>query len=287
MSSPGRSQALMPNRDQREGTPRGGVRQARVAAALLGLALLFGGCATVPAGGEAEVRTESDQSSAERRARVRLELAAAYFGRGQATIALDEIKLALAAKPDLADAFNLRGLVYASLGELQLAEQSFQRALQLAPRDGNTLHNYGWYLCQQRRFDDAERQFNAALAAPQYAEGARTLMARGVCLARAGRWAEAEGQLSRAFEFDPANPAIAFALAEVLYQRGEHERARFYVGRINSQPEQSNAQTLWLAARIERRMGNMAGVNDHARQLRERFPDSPEALRLARGQFDD
>lgn len=263
-----------------------GMRPQGLVAALAGLAVLLAGCAAPPVGG-GEIRTESDQSSAERRARVRLELASAYFGRGQPTTALDEVKQALAAKPDLPEAFNLRGLIYASLGELPLAEQSFQRALQLAPRNGDTLHNYGWFLCQQRRFDDADAQFNAALAAPQYADVPRTLMARGVCLARAGRWADAERQLGRAFELDPANPSIAFAYAEVLYQRGEYERARFYVRRINSQADQSNAQTLWLAARIERRIGNMPGVDDYARQLRERFPDSPEARQLQRGQFDD
>ena len=172
-------------------------------------------------------------------------------------------------------------------GETALAEQSFQRALQLAPRDGATLHNHGWFLCQQRRFAEAGQQFNAALGAPGYADAARTLMASGVCQARAGQWADAERLLGRAFELDPANPAIAFAFAEVLYQRGEYERARFYVRRINSQPDQSNAQTLWMAARIERRLGNLPGLEDLARQLRDRFPNSAEAARLQRGQFDD
>ena len=256
-------------------------------AALAMLTLLHAGCAVAPAGGGREVRTESDQTSAERHARVRLELAAAYFERGQASTALDEVKLALAAKPDLSEAYNLRGLIYASMGETLLAEQSFQRALQLAPQSGNALHNHAWFLCQQRRFDEARPQFDAALAAPGYADGARTLMARGVCRARAGRWGEAEQDLARAFELDPANPAIAFAYAEILYQRGEYERARFYVRRINSQPEQSNAQTLWLAARIERRLGNTAGVESLGRQLRERFPSAPEVVRLQRAQFDD
>lgn len=254
--------------------------------ALLLLLSVLGACSTTP-GGEREIRTDSDQSNAEKRARVRLELAAAYFGRGQATTALDEIKLALAAKPDLADAFNLRGLVYASMGETTLAEQSFRHALQLAPKDGSTLHNHGWFLCQERRFEDAQAQFDAALAAPGYAEVARTLMARGVCRARNAQWPAAERDLAQAFERDPANPAIAFAYAEVLYQRGEYERARFYVRRINSQAEQSNAQTLWLAARIERRLGNLGGVEDLARQLRQRFPQAPEVLRLQQGRFDD
>jgi type IV pilus assembly protein PilF len=249
---------------------------------------LLGGCVTQPpAAGERELRTESDQSALERRARVRLELASAYFARGQPNTALDEIKLALAAKADLPEAFSLRGLIYGSMGELQLAEQSFQRALQLAPRDGDTLHNYAWFLCQQRRYDDADVQFAAALVAPQYAEVPRSWMARGVCQARANRWLDAERSLARAFELDPANPTTTFSYAEVLYRRGEYERARFYMRRLNGQPDQSNAQSLWLAARIERRLGNMPGVEDLARQLRERFPDSAEARLLLRGQFDE
>jgi type IV pilus assembly protein PilF len=256
-------------------------------AASVAAAALLAGCATPPGADETTGRSEADAANADRRAQVRLELAAAYFARGQAQTALDEVRLALSARPDMPEAFNLRGLIQASLGDVQQAERSFQRALQLAPRNGDTLHNYGWFLCQQRRFDEADAQFDAALAAPQYAGATRTLMARGVCQARAGRWADAERLLARAFELDPASPAIAFAFAEVLYQRGEYERARFYVRRINSQPEQSNAQTLWLAARIERRLGNLPGVSDLSRQLIERFPESPEALRMQRGQFDD
>jgi type IV pilus assembly protein PilF len=263
-------------------------RWARLSGLVTLLAALLAGCVAQPQPGAGqEIRTDSDQTTLERRARVRLELASAYFARGQANTALDEIKLALVAKPDLPEAFNLRGLVYASLGEQVLAEQSFQRALQINPRDGDTMHNFGWFLCQQRRFDEGDQQFAAAMAAPQYTEVPRTLMARGLCQARAGRWQDAERSLSRSFELDPSNPSTTFAYAEVLYRRGEYERARFYVRRLNGQSEQSNAQSLWLAARIERRMGNTPGVEDFSRQLRDRFPDSAEARLLRRGEFDD
>ncbi len=259
----------------------------RVCAALAASLVLAGCVSTGGVGSEREIRTDSDQTSAEKRARLRLELAAAYFGRGQTTTALDEVKQALASMPDLAEAFSLRGLIYASMNEPVLAEQSFQRALQLAPRDGGVLHNQAWFLCQQRRFDEADKQFALALAAPQYTDVARSWLARGVCQARANEWAEAERSLSRAFELDPGNPAAAFSFAEVLYQRGEYERARFYIGRVNGTAEQVNAQSLWLAARIERRMGNLAALENLARQLRERFPESNEALQLQRGRFDD
>lgn len=242
-----------------------------------------------PGEGGAPVAAPSaaDAASADRRARVRLELAALYFSRGQSNTALDELKLALAANPDLPEAHNLRGLIYASLGQAAVAEEAFKRALALRPDDGDTLHNFGWFLCQQRRYDEAEATFQRAAALPGYGEAQRTLLARGVCLARAGRWPEAERALSRSYELDPANPVTAYNLSDVLLRRGELERARFYVRRINQVPEQVTAQSLWLAARIERRLGNMEGVQDFGRQLRERFPQSAETLQFERGRFDD
>jgi len=149
------------------------------------------------------------------------------------------------------------------------------------------MHNYGWHLCQQRRWVDADAQFGAALAQPQYREVPRTLLAQGVCQARAGRWQDAERSLARSFELDPANPATTYNLSDVLLHRGELERARFYIARINSQPELVSAPSLWLAVRIERRIGNLQGVQDFGRKLQERFPESNEVMLLERGRFDD
>jgi type IV pilus assembly protein PilF len=218
---------------------------------------------------------------------VRLELAGLYFGRGQSSIALDELKLALAIKPDLPEAFSLRGLIQASMGELGPADESFQRALQLAPRDGNTMHNYGWFLCQQRRYPEADVQFSNATSQPQYQDVVRTLLAQGVCQARAGRWPEAERTLSRSYELDPSNPATAYNLSDVLLRKGDYERARFYIGRINGISEATTAQSLWLAARIERKLGNGQALQNIGRQLRDRFPASSEAMQFERGQFDE
>ena len=242
------------------------------------------------AGAGSETRSTrggSEAADAERRAKVRLELAGLYLARGQADTALDEVKQAIAAKPDMAEAYSLRGLIYGTLGEVTLADESFRRALQLSPGDGDAMHNYGWFLCQQRRFADAEAQFERALAQSQYRDVVRTLLAQGVCQARAGQWAQSERTLSRSYELDPSNPVTAYNLSEVLLHRGELERARFYVRRINSRPELSTAQSLWLAARIERRLGNIDGLQDYGRQLRDRFPQAPETLQFERGRFDD
>jgi type IV pilus assembly protein PilF len=231
--------------------------------------------------------TASDEPDAVRRGRARLELAAAYYQRGQMTTALDQVKLAIQSDPTSSEAYNLRGLIYSNLGDQKLAEESFRHALQLNPRDVDNMHNFGWYLCQQRRYPEADDYFRQALAVPQYREPQRTLLAQGVCQARAGDMETAERTLSRSYELDPNNPATAVNLAEVLYRRGEYERARFYMRRVNNLEGVSNAQTLWLAARIENRLGNRQGAQDFGTQLSNRFPDSREAALFQRGAFDE
>jgi len=262
------------------------VRAGLVIAGLL--AALLAGCTTVTQGPDGkEIRTQTEAPDPERRAKVRLELAGLYYSRGQYPTALDEIKAALAAKPDQPDAYTLRGLVYAGMGDLPQAEESYQRALQLAPQDGGIMHNVGWFYCQQRRYPEADQQFERALVQPQYRDGARTLLAQGVCQARAGRWTEAERSLGRSYELDPSNPVTAFNLSEVLMRRGELERARFYVRRINTVPDLVSAQSLWLAARIERQLGNLDALKDLGKQLRDRFPQAPESYQFESGRFDD
>jgi type IV pilus assembly protein PilF len=271
------------------------LRVLRLAAALLaaGLAACTTSTTTrevpldTPVATTTTARAPADPADADRRARLRVELGSAYFARGQTDTALEEVRQALAAKPDLPEAYNLRGLIYASQGEFAQAEESFRRALQINPRYADAMHNWAWVLCQQRRFGEADAMFQRTLDQPGYREITRTLLARGVCQARDGRLADAEATLTRAYQLDPANPAIAVNLSEVLLKRGEFQRARFYVARVNAQPEQSNAQTLWLAARIEQRLGDNAKANEFGRQLKARFPQSPETLAYEQGRFDD
>ena len=249
------------------------------------------GCATsrtstqsVPDG--KDLVTASDESDGSKRARVRMELAAGYYGRGQMTTALDQVKLAIIADPTLAEAYNMRGLIYASLGDEKLAEESFRRALQLAPQDADSMQNFGYFLCQRKRYVEANTMFDQALAIPRYRDSARTLLTKGVCQAFAGQLAESEASLARAYEIEPGNPSVSVNLSEVLYRRGDYERARFYIRRVNGVPALQGAQTLWLAARIEQRLGNSTGAQELGDQLRKRFPESQEAGLFSRGQFE-
>jgi type IV pilus assembly protein PilF len=261
-------------------------------------ALLLAGCVAQPVNGGSEVSnagrtatndlvTASDEGDQAKRSRLRLELASAYFAEGKTSTALDELKRALAADPGNASAYNLRGLIYASLSEAALAEESFRRALQLNPNDADAMHNYGWYLCSLKRQDEAEAQFARALAVPQYREQSKTWLARGLCQARGGDLAAAERSLLHSYELDAGNPATAYNLADVLLRRGDTERARFYAQRVNAVKQYVNAESLWLALRIEQRRGNEAAADELGRQLLASYPQSRQAQFYQQRQFDE
>lgn len=256
---------------------------------VLGLCLGLWACAAAP-GGAANQQPLTvgtiEPTEAQRRAQIRLELAAAFLENNQPTVALEEVNRAVQADPSLAAAHNLRALVLMQLNEFALAEQSLQQALRLAPRDGDSWHNLGWLHCQQQRFAQAAQAFESALQTPQYQGAARTWMLRGICQARAGQTPEAVQSLIRSFELDAANPITLYNLALLLHQRSDSERARFYLRRLNNS-ESANAESLWLGVKIENRLQNREAAQQLARQLLRRFPDSRQANAYERGAFNE
>ena len=262
------------------------------ACVLLSLLAGLGGCVsrTTDSKGQIVTRTRistpSDETETHRRARIRLELASSYFEAGQTTVALDEVKQALAIDSSSADAYNLRGLIYLRLNDHAQAEDSFRRALALQPQDAAIMHNHAWLLCQQKRYTEADKQFERALAQPTYAARSKTLMAQGLCQERAGLQDQAELTLLKAYEFDARNPIVAYNLSRLLSQRGEHQRAQFYIRRLNNS-EWANAESLWLGIKVERALGDRVAVEQLASKLGQRFPESREQSWYEQGDFNE
>lgn len=237
-------------------------------------------------GSRADLATASDETDIQKRAKIRLELAVGYLEQGQTNVALDEVKLAIAADPRSAEAFSLRGLIYMRLNDFGLARDSFNRGILLNPRDGNILHNLGWLACQESRYPEAMVNFDKALTAPNYAGPAKTYLAKGICLLRSGDTKQAENNFQRSFELDASNPIATFNLANLLYKRNDLVRSQFYIRRLNNN-DYVNAESLWLAVKIEKKMGNNSGVNQLAERLRKQFPTSREFSLFERGAFDE
>jgi type IV pilus assembly protein PilF len=219
------------------------------------------------------------------RARIHTELASAYFERGNMGVALEELRIALAADPNYAPAYNVLGLVHMDLRENAVAQQHFERGLQLAPNDPDINNNYGWFLCQTGREVKSIAYFLAALKNPLYNNPARSYVNAGLCSMKGNNESDAIDYFGRALRSEPDNVPALLNLATVQYKRGQQEIARGLVGRVNRLMEPT-AESLWLSLRIERKLGDRAAENALAVQLRRRFPGSPEYDNLLKGKFE-
>jgi type IV pilus assembly protein PilF len=249
--------------------------------------LALAACASAPPSEAPSVDTGtiSDVGEPRNRARIHTDLAAAYFQRGNMGVALEELRIATAADARYAPAHSMYGLVYMELRENRLAEQSFERALSIAPNDADINHNYGVFLCQTKREPDSIKYFNQAIRNPLYATPARSYSAAGVCSMRTGNPKDAEHYFERALRLDPDQTASLLNLGQIRYKQGKMDEARKLVSRYNKLAEPS-AESLWLALRIERRSGERVAEQSYANQLRRRFPGSAEYQSLQRGKFD-
>lgn len=115
------------------------------------------------------------------RARIHTELAALYFQQGSMKTALDELANAVRIDPQYAPAFSMYGLVYMQLGERHQANDSFQKAVALAPRDPDIRNNYGLYLCETQQYAAGLAQLNLALANPLYGTPGKALVTAARC----------------------------------------------------------------------------------------------------------
>jgi type IV pilus assembly protein PilF len=252
---------------------------------LLFLSLLFvAGCASVPSA-ESGTGEGASTSSASYRAKVHTELGAGYYTRGQYAVALNELNKALAVEPDYAPAYNILALVRAELREDKKAEEAFRRAIDLQPQYSDAQNNYGYFLCQRGRIDEALGHFEQALANPLYATPETALANAGACSLKKGDLPAAESFFTRAIRRAPNLVTAVLGVAEVDFRQGRYLAARGKLRQLANAGE-LNAQALWLGVRVERTLGDRAAEASYGTQLKRRYPEAMQTQWLMMGQYD-
>ena len=98
--------------------------------------------------------------------------------RGNNAEAVAAANRALAADPSFAPAYNIIGYTEMAAGNTAAAERAFREQIRLAPDEANPYDSYGEFLMNQGRLDEAEDQYEMALAKNTSFENARTMLAR-------------------------------------------------------------------------------------------------------------
>jgi type IV pilus assembly protein PilF len=147
-------------------------------------------------------------------------------------------------------------------------------------------NNYAWFLCGDERVSQAMPYFEAALRNRRYQTPAKALVNAGVCSLKQKNVQAAESYFSRAFHYDPASLVTNINLTKLYFDRHEFERARLHID-LAAKHHVLDADALWLAVKIERKLGNQPAESEWVAQLRRRYPSSSEYAAYQRGAFDE
>jgi type IV pilus assembly protein PilF len=212
---------------------------------------------------------------------VYVELAAAYLQDGQVAVALAKAQTAVEKDSRNPQAHMVLGMVHQRMGDDAKAESEFLEALRGAPGDFYVQNAYGVFLCKQRRYADADAQFDAAMRSPLNESPWVALTNSAMCAQEQGERTRAEGQLREALQRNPTFAPALLRMARLSLEAGDPAAARGYLQRYQA-VGQHNAESLGIAAEAERRAGDRNKAAAYERLLRERYPDAPDAAR-ARG----
>lgn len=221
------------------------------------------------------------------RAKIHTELAAAYYQAGNPAVALEEVRIALEADPNHVQAYSVRGLVYAQLKEIAKAEEDFQRALKIAPKNPDINNNYGWFLCETGQPRQSIQYFLNAVKDPLYETPEVAYANAGRCALKAGDMDGAQEYLLQALRVAKSQvPETRYQLANVFYLRGNLDESKIFLNEAVKAMEPPTPEALWLGIRLERKLGNKAGEGSYAAQLRSRYPTSKEYQLFLKGNFE-
>jgi type IV pilus assembly protein PilF len=253
------------------------------------MGLLLAGCTATGSGSGQGAQQPTSSKPAEneqqQRAKVHTELGSLYMLDGRYAIAMEEARIALSADSNYAPAYNLLGLTHMVLNEPRLAEDNFDMAMRLAPGDPEISNNFGWFLCQNGREQRSISYFMAAGKNPLYTAPTKPYTNAGICALRMKDDKAAEEYLSTALRLSPTNTQALFWLADIAYRKGRYNEARQLTTDIEKMIEPT-AEVIWLALRLERKLGNREAEARYASQLRRRFVGSPEQRLLSQGNYD-
>jgi type IV pilus assembly protein PilF len=168
--------------------------------------------------------------------RINARLSMEYLKRGQLQVAQEKIEKALQQNPHDVNVQLSAGLVYERLLENKKAEKHYRQAVREQPDSPEALNALATFLCRNDQQAKGEEMFLKAAANPIYRTPFVAYTNAGVCARSAGRLEQAERYLRQALTFQVDYPETYAQLAGVLHERGSDLQARAAEEMANRNP---------------------------------------------------
>ncbi len=234
----------------------------------------LGGCVTTTTGG---FNVEPSEEAA---LEDYVQLAIAYYDADDMAGARRHINNALAIDDRNSDIYNVLALVFQREGDLELAEENFERSIRLNRDNSRARNNYGALLYSLERYGDAMEQFGRVTQDTMYEGRAIAFENLGRCALALGLTEDSELAFQRALQLNENLFVSAIELAVLRADREDWNVARRVFQQYMTTAEFYNIphtpRALLAGIRIEGAFQNQQLVRDFTRILTTLYRESPE-----------
>jgi type IV pilus assembly protein PilF len=234
---------------------------------------------TVLAGCASSAERQAEQDKLNKRVETHVLLGSGYMQRGQLDVAKQELDKAYRLVPDNSQVNNMMALLQWRLNNPDEADRHFRKAVAAEPPDPEAWNNYGVFLCERGKIDEAVTWFQKAITNAFYRTPEEANLNAGICLMKKPAPTVAEKYFREALRINPRLPGALYQMAKISLDLGRALAARGFIERY-LQAAEDTPEALLLAVKIERVLRNKNAEASYALRLRSKFPTSPEAGQL-------
>ncbi|GAC20908.1 type IV pilus biogenesis/stability protein PilW [Paraglaciecola arctica] len=206
--------------------------------------------------------------------KTRVSLGLTYLKNGNYSQAKYNLDKGLEFAPRSADANFAMAYYYQSVSELEQAENAYQFAMDLDPKNANIANSYGAFLCQNGDYEKAKTYFLKAVNTSSYVSSAETYENLALCSQNQGRSEDSIQYLRSAVNHQPGRASSLYLLAQSLLDTQQWQEARGILRRYEK-VSQISPQSLLMAMKIERGTGNDTAAKGYLDMLVRIFPNDP------------
>lgn len=238
-------------------------------------ALLMSGCVTST---DSRFQREADKDEAIDNY---VRLATAYIGQDNVDRARVHLDRASELAPEDPAVLTVKGLLYQTDSEDELAERSYKAAISNNPRYTRGRVFYGAFLYGKGRFEEARDQFAAASRDTEYPDRASIFYNLGLTEERLEDLDAAVRAYGRAVELSRGDVKSLLALSRTLVAKGDFDAAERYYGRLMGAMQRNSnlrhsPESLITGIRIALHFGDSNREASLGLLLKSDFPNSLE-----------
>lgn len=222
-------------------------------------------------------KTQKVQNQNYNAAKVNIDLGIGYLEQGNVSRAKKKFLHAKDLAPSHASTRAALAYFYETVGDLAEAEKEYKLALKYSEVDtkGAMHNNLGAFLCRQSRYEEADKEFQAAISDKTYIRTAEVYENAGLC---ALKWAEkekAEAYFKTSVRRDHRRAQAWLALSELSFSKEDFRQSQEYLKQYRRVADNTSG-SLWLGIQLADALNDTDGLASQALILKNLFTDSAE-----------